>query len=118
MGYSCKRVLRHGSETTRTNGRDTVHAKGAEGADFSEQISQLKKVTAGQESSSQEILKKLNKRTYQFQRKGNEAQDLIQFVGGGPPGGRGEERASEVNSRGRARDGHSKKLKICLERRY
>ena len=41
-------------------------------ADFSEQISQLKKeVTAGQESSSQEVVKKLNKRTYQFQRKGN-----------------------------------------------
>ena len=43
--------------------------------DFSEQISQLKKeVTAGQESSSQEVVKKLNKRMYQFQHKGNEAQ--------------------------------------------
>ena len=29
---------------------------------------------AKQESSSQEVVKKLNKRTYQFERKGNEAQ--------------------------------------------
>ena len=29
---------------------------------------------AGQESSSQEVVKKCNKRTYQFKRKGNEAQ--------------------------------------------
>ena len=43
--------------------------------DFSAQISKLKKeVTAGQESLSQEVVKKLNKRAYQFQRIGNEAQ--------------------------------------------
>ena len=47
-------------------------------ADFTEQISKLKReVTAGQESSSQEVVKKLNKRTYHFQRKGNEAQYLF-----------------------------------------
>ena len=38
-------------------------------------MSKLKsEVTAGQESSSQEVVKKLTKRTYQFKRKGNEAQ--------------------------------------------
>ena len=43
--------------------------------DFTDQISKLKsEVTAGQESSSQEVVKKLNKRTFQFKRKGNEAQ--------------------------------------------
>ena len=47
-------------------------------ADFTEQISKLKReVRVGQESSSQEVVKKLNKRTYQFQRKGNEAQYLF-----------------------------------------
>ena len=47
-------------------------------ADFTEQISKLKrKVTAGQESSSQEVVKKLNKYTYHFQRKENEAQYLF-----------------------------------------
>ena len=47
-------------------------------ADFTKQISKLKKeVMAGQESSSQEVVKKLNKCTYHFQRKGNEAQYLF-----------------------------------------
>ena len=44
-------------------------------ADFSAQILKLKKeVMARQESLSQEVVKKLNKWAYQFQRKGNEAQ--------------------------------------------
>ena len=87
-------------------------------ADFSEQISQLKKeVTAGQESSSQEVVKKLNKRTYQFQRKRKQGAVLLQFVSGEPSGGR-EERASEVDSRGRATDGHSKKAEDLPRRRY
>ena len=47
-------------------------------ADFTEQISKLKReVTVEQESSSQEVVKKLNKLTYHFQRKGNEAQYLF-----------------------------------------
>ena len=47
-------------------------------ADFTKQISKLKReVTVEQESSSQEVVKKLNKRTYHFQRKGNEAQYLF-----------------------------------------
>ena len=41
-------------------------------------MSKLKsEVTAGQDSSSQEVVKKLNKWTYQFKRKGNEAQYTI-----------------------------------------
>ena len=47
-------------------------------ADFTEQISKLKReVMVEQESSSQEVVKKLNKHTYHFQRKGNEAQYLF-----------------------------------------
>ena len=43
--------------------------------DFTDQISKLKnEVMAGQESSSQEVVKKVNKCTFQFKRKGNEAQ--------------------------------------------
>ena len=43
--------------------------------DFTNQMSKYKnEVTAGQESSSQEVVKKRNKRTYQFKRKVNEAQ--------------------------------------------
>ena len=43
--------------------------------DFTDQIAKLKsEVTAGQETSSQEVVKRLNKRSYQFKRKGNEAQ--------------------------------------------
>ena len=43
--------------------------------DFSSQISKLQHdVTTSQESSSQEVVKKLNRRAYQFQKKGNEAQ--------------------------------------------
>ena len=43
--------------------------------DFTDQMAKLKsEVTAGQESFSQEVVKKLNKRTYQFRRKRNEAQ--------------------------------------------
>ena len=43
--------------------------------DFTDQMWKLKsEVTAEQESSSQEMVKKLNKRTYQFKRKGNETQ--------------------------------------------
>ena len=43
--------------------------------DFTDQMCKLRsEVTAGQESSLQEVVKKLNKRTYQFKRKGNEAQ--------------------------------------------
>ena len=42
--------------------------------DFTDQMAKLKsEVTAGQESSSQEVVKKLNKRTHQFKRKGNDA---------------------------------------------
>ena len=42
---------------------------------FTDQISKLNsEVTAGQEGSSQEVVKKLNKCTYKFKRKGNEAQ--------------------------------------------
>jgi len=44
-------------------------------ADFNEQMAKLKyDVMASQECSSQEVVKKLNKRVYQFRRKGNEAQ--------------------------------------------
>ena len=44
-------------------------------ADFNDQMVKLKQdVTASQECSSQEVVKKLNKRVYQFRRKGNEAQ--------------------------------------------
>ena len=43
--------------------------------DFLSQISKLQHdVTTSQESSSQEVVKKLNRRAYQFQKKGNEAQ--------------------------------------------
>ena len=42
---------------------------------FSSSISKLKQdVTAGQEAASQEVVKRINKRSYQFQKKGNEAQ--------------------------------------------
>ena len=42
--------------------------------DFTDQMAKLKsEVTAGQESSSQEVAKKLNKWTHQFKRKVNEA---------------------------------------------
>ena len=55
---------------------DAIHASKCDlQKDFSDQIMKLKsEVTARQESSSQEVVKKLNKRTYQFKRKGNEAQ--------------------------------------------
>ena len=55
---------------------DAIHASKRDlQKDFSDQILKLKsEVTAGQESSSQDVVKKLNKRTYQFKRKGNEAQ--------------------------------------------
>ena len=43
--------------------------------DFSSEISKLQQdVRTSQESSSQEVVKKLNRRAYQFQKKGNEAQ--------------------------------------------
>ena len=43
--------------------------------DFTDHMSKLKsEILTGQESSSQEVVKKLNKRTFQFKRKGNEAQ--------------------------------------------
>ena len=46
--------------------------------DFTDQIVKLKsKVIAGQETSSQEVVKKLNKRSYQFKHKGNEAQFVL-----------------------------------------
>ena len=58
---------------------DTIKASGEElKSDFSSQISKLQQdVTATQESSSQEVVKKLNKRAYQFQKKGNEAQFIF-----------------------------------------
>ena len=84
-------------------------------ADFSEQISQLKKeVTAGQESSSQEVVKKLNKRTYQFQRKGNEAQycfnssveDHLEAA---------KKELAKLTPEGEQQTATVKKLKTCLD---
>ena len=44
-------------------------------AEFTDKLAKLQKeVTAGQESSSQEVVKKIQKRSYQFRRKGNEEQ--------------------------------------------
>ena len=58
---------------------DTIKASREElKLDFSSQISKLQQdVTATQESSSQEVVNKLNKRAYQFQKKGNEAQFIF-----------------------------------------
>ena len=45
---------------------------------FSSSISKLQQeVTAGQEATSQEVVKRINKRSYQFQKKGNEAQFMF-----------------------------------------
>ena len=44
-------------------------------AEFTDKLAKLQKeVTAGQESSSQEVVEKIQKRSYQFRRKGNEEQ--------------------------------------------
>ena len=45
---------------------------------FSSSIMELKnKVTAGQEAASQEVVKRIDKRSYQFQKKGNDTQFLF-----------------------------------------
>ena len=55
---------------------DAIHASKCDvQKDFSDQILKLKReVTARQESSFQEVMKKLNKYSYQLKRKANEAQ--------------------------------------------
>ena len=71
-----KQVTRTMSDEKFQELMDAIHASKRDlQKDFSDQILKLKsEVTAGQESSSQDVVKKLNKRTYQFKRKGNEAQ--------------------------------------------
>ena len=45
---------------------------------FSLSISKLQQeVTAGQEATSQEVVKRISKRSYQFQKKGNDAQFMF-----------------------------------------
>ena len=54
---------------------DTIQASKGELQDYTDQMSKVKSdITAGQESFSQEVVKKLNKQSYQFESKENKAQ--------------------------------------------
>ena len=95
-------------------------------ADFNDQMAKLKQdVTASRECSSQEVVKKLNKRVYQFRRKGNEAQYAFNSTVEEHMSAAKKELAKsllvpscKVTSRGRAGESRCEKTEDLSRRRY